>query len=137
MRLDVHLKFQRQAKEAFEFYKNVFKTQIHACYTYSDMGEITGDEDLDQKIAHISIEFGEKNLLMGYDVEEENFRRNKNQDTVVSLEIDTNEEVDRVFSELSQGGKILHHPSDEPWGYYAVLIDRFGVEWELMRSCEF
>lgn len=134
MKLSVHLKFQGQAEQAFTFYKDVFHTKINACFKYSEMGEITGDDALDNKIAHISIVLGEGAYLMGYDVQEDNFTRNKVQDTFISLEIESNQELERIFKELSQGGEALQEPSDEPWGYYAVVIDRFGVEWELMNS---
>jgi PhnB protein len=42
---------------------------------------------------------------------------------------DTQEEADRVFNALADGGKVISPNTMYPWGYYGALIDRFGVKW--------
>jgi PhnB protein len=41
-------------------------------------------------------------------------------------------EIDTVFSKLSAGGKVLHAPKDEFFGYYGDLSDRYGINWMLV-----
>ena len=40
------------------------------------------------------------------------------------------EEVDRLFAELSEGGKASMPVADQFWGSrFGMLTDRFGVHW--------
>jgi PhnB protein len=41
-------------------------------------------------------------------------------------------EIDTVFSKLSAGGKVLHAPKDEFFGYYGDLEDKYGINWMLV-----
>jgi len=50
----------------------------------------------------------------------------------IYVRCDTEEEIDRVFATLSQGGQVLmtldRYPFSEKFGW---LADRFGVSWQL------
>jgi PhnB protein len=41
-------------------------------------------------------------------------------------------EIDAVFAKLSTGGKVLHSPKDEFFGYYGDLKDKYGINWMLV-----
>jgi PhnB protein len=41
-------------------------------------------------------------------------------------------EIDTLFSKLSAGGKVLHAPKDEFFGYYGDLTDKYGTNWMLV-----
>jgi PhnB protein len=49
--------------------------------------------------------------------------------TTISLELDSRDEADRLFSALSSGGSDTMGMQDMPWGYWGVCLDRFGVRW--------
>jgi len=53
--------------------------------------------------------------------------------TTISLEADTKEEVDRLYKALSEGGSEMNAPMDMFWGYWGVCLDRFGIRW--MFNC--
>jgi PhnB protein len=49
--------------------------------------------------------------------------------TTISLEADSKEEVDNLFKSLSEGGTEMNAPVDMFWGYWGVCLDRFGIRW--------
>jgi Uncharacterized protein conserved in bacteria len=58
----------------------------------------------------------------------ENFRIGDN--SIISIHPDSREEADRIFNELSAGGKVESPMADQFWGdYWGSLIDRFGSAW--------
>lgn len=135
MKLNIQLRFNKNAEKAFEFYKEVFKIDNLSIYRHKDM-DVDCPKEIENYIANISLQFGDS-FLMGYDdFEVENPDRNKNQDTFVHITPDSKQEAKRIFDELSNGGNILNPIDDMPWGYYGSLIDKFGVGWEIMLDCE-
>jgi PhnB protein len=52
----------------------------------------------------------------------------------LNLEPDTRAETDRLFKELSAGGKVDMELQEMFWGdYFGSCTDRFGVKW--MFNC--
>ncbi len=52
----------------------------------------------------------------------------------INLEPDTRGETDRLFKELSAGGKVDMHLQEMFWGdYFGSLTDQFGIHW--MFNC--
>jgi PhnB protein len=49
--------------------------------------------------------------------------------TTLNLILDSREEVDRIYAELSQGATEKADPHEEPWGYWGVCLDKYGVRW--------
>lgn len=118
-------------EERLEFPSRVLKREITSVYYQKDMGQ----EDLPKKyenyVANINIEL-DSGLLMAYDVREEDFVRNKDQDTFIHVTPESRAEVDRIFKELSAGGQVVVPVQDYGWGYYGCLVDKYGVGWEIM-----
>lgn len=93
------------------------------------------DEDKN-KIMHISLPISQETVLMGSDsfegfgskiIEGNNFS--------ISINCETTEEVDRMFTGLSDGGTVKMPLNKTFWGsYFGMLIDRYGIHW--MVSCE-
>ncbi len=52
----------------------------------------------------------------------------------MSLTCGSKKEVDTVFSKLSAGGKVLHAPKDEFFGYYGDLKDKYGTSWMIVHE---
>ena len=53
----------------------------------------------------------------------------------INLEPDTRPETERLFKELSAGGKVEMPLQDQFWsGYFASFTDRFGTNWMLNCS---
>jgi PhnB protein len=53
-------------------------------------------------------------------------------DVSLSLDCESNAEVDGLFAALSEGGKASMPPHEAFWNsYFAAFTDRFGIHWIL------
>lgn len=125
-----YLNFDGTAREAFEQYRKVFGGEFATAMTFREFGgEQMGlsGQTLD-RIAHISLPLG-SSMLMGSDVTKpEDFSVGTN--TYVAVEADTAEEAERVFSGLSDGGKVDMPMQKVEWAEkFGICGDRFGVHW--------
>lgn len=139
-RVNTYLNFVRNTGEAFEFYKSVFKTDYAGpimrfgdgpgCPDGPPMAE--ADKNL---IMHVALPILGGHLLMGTDAPESmGFNLTKGDNVHISLEPDTRAEAERLFNELSKGGKVDMPLQDMFWGaYYGSFTDQFGIRW--MVNC--
>src|SRR3954453_4462444 len=105
--------FDGKAKEAAEFYCNVFGNS-----------RITTDTPM---VVQFQIE-GKK--LMGLNGGPM-FKINPSISLFVTCE--TNEEIDDVYKQLFEGGNAMMPLDKYPWSEkYAWVIDKFGMTWQLM-----
>lgn len=81
------------------------------------------------KVAHVRLEIGDGQALMGSDtLEAFGHKTIMGNNVYTSIEVDDKAEVDRLFAALSDGGVVEMKPSDMPWGaYWCSFADRFGV----------
>lgn len=130
--INPHINFNGNAEEAFNFYKSVFGGEFAMIMRFKDISgpEYPVPENEADKIMHIALPIG-KNVLMANDVPESMGRVNENENrSKISVSAESREEADRLFSGLSQGGKIEVPMDDSPWGsYFGMFRDKFGIEW--------
>ena len=89
--------------------------------------------ETDEKIMHVSLPISSETILMGCDL-----ANNEEQPIIAgtnfSLTVSTNsrDEADRIFNELSVGGKIKMAMNETFWGaYFGALTDKFGISWSI------
>ena len=134
MKLNPYLNFNGNAKQAFEFYEQVFGVKIDSTMPFSEMPEdenfSISDEEKDFLI-HVSIPLGDGQYLMGSDVPKSmGSPLTMGNNHYISIHPDSKEEADRLFSALSVGGEVEMPMADQFWGdYFGSLIDKFGVCW--------
>lgn len=134
-----YLYFPGNTREAFNFYKSVFGGEFTDVLTHRDMaGNEMGvaEAELDL-IAHIALPLGDS-LLMGTDetgsaakqfIVGNNFH--------ITLEVDTEEEAERVYDGLAAGGKATVPLEESSWAKkFGMCTDRFGVQWMVMYSVQ-
>lgn len=137
MKLNPYLNFDGTCEEAFNFYKKVFKVEFSQCgvMRFEDMPPSEDmpplSDDLKKRVMHISINIGEQ-TLMGSDIlpgfSQRPFQLGDN--NYISIQPDSREEADRLFSELSEGGEVEMPLGDQFWGdYFGSFRDKFGVNW--------
>jgi PhnB protein len=125
MNLEVYLFFKGNAREAMEFYKNVFGGELNTT-TYAEAKAPAPDGMDDQALMHASLEGGLVKL-MGSDTAGASPETKK-----VSLSLGGTDEAKmrEVFDKLAQGGKIFQPLDKAPWGdTFGSLTDKFGVDW--------
>ena len=130
--INPHINFNGNAEEAFTFYKSVFGGEFKTVARFKDMAGtgFTVNPHEANKIMHIALPIG-ANVLMGNDVPEIMGRVSENENrSKISVNCDSKEEADRIFSGLSAGGTVEMPIGDSPWGsYFAMFRDKYGIEW--------
>jgi PhnB protein len=130
----IYLNFKGNAEEAFTHYKKVFKTEFAT--PLSRMGDMPPregapalSESEKKKVMHVSLPILGGTLIMATDMLEGMGQLVEGNNFTISLSPDDKQEADRLFKELSEGGKDAVAPHDEFWGYWGTCQDRFGIRW--------
>jgi PhnB protein len=133
--VSIYLNFNGNAEEAFNHYKKVFGTDWSApILRMGDMPQPPGmpafSETDKKKVMHVALPILGGTQIMGTDVLESlGHKLIEGNNITISLNPDTKQEADRLFKELSSGGKDSVAPHDEFWGYWGTCKDRFGIRW--------
>lgn len=131
--INPYLHFNGNAEEAFTFYKSVFGGEFSLLIRFKEFAnpENPVSEQEAEKIMHIALPIGKFDVLMASDVPEFMGKVNENENrSKISVNAESREEVDKLFTGLSEGGKIEVPIADSPWGsYFGMFRDKFGIEW--------
>ena len=133
--VSIYLNFAGNAEEAFNSYKKIFKTEFSAPFIrMGDMptqpGMPTLPETDKMKVMHVALPILGGIQIMATDIlESMGHKLVEGNNVTISLNPDTKEEADRLYSELSQGGTDGVAPHDEFWGYWGTCKDKFGIRW--------
>ena len=127
------INFNGNAEEAFTVYKSVFGGEFTKVVRFKDIAteEFPVDEKEENKIMYISLPIGKENMLIANDVPEIMGRVNEQENrSKISINAESKEEADRLFTGLSVGGIVEGPMGDSPWDSYAGMFrDRYGIEW--------
>lgn len=126
-----YLNFQGNTEEAMNFYRSVFGSSFKAFQRFNDSpGHEKMAKNEQSMIMHASLPIG-NGIIMATDALESmgqtvNFGNN----IYLSLVTDSEEEADRLFDRLSDGGKVEMPMSKMFWGaYFGICVDKFKVQW--------
>jgi PhnB protein len=139
--VNTYLNFSDKTEEAFNFYKSVFGTEFigEGIMRYKDVppsGEMPPLSESDKNLVmHVGLPILGGHILMGSDAcASMGFEVNMGNNFYIGLQPDTREETQKLFSALSQGGKVEQELQDMFWGdYYGTCTDKFGIQW--MFNC--
>jgi len=132
--INTYLTFNGNCEEAFNFYKSIFGVEFGHIGRFGEMPESpefpVAEEDKD-KVMHVSLPISEKSVLMGSDTGGEwasSYKQGNN--FSISINTDNQEEADRLFNDLSQGGHVIMPMNKTFWGsYFGMFTDKFGIQW--------
>src|SRR5688572_11366700 len=118
--VNIYLNFKGNCEEAFNFYKSVFGGEFPYIGRYKDMPQDAGKtlpKDLENLVMHVSLPISKETMLMGSDVGGE-WAADYKQGTNFSICVnpDSKEDADRIFGELSKGGKVQMPMDNTFWG---------------------
>jgi PhnB protein len=124
-----YLHFNGNCREAMTFYKGCFGGEL----TLMSMEEspMASQVPPEQKknIMHSSLKGGSFQIMAADMMGPEPAKKGTN--FTIAVECSSNKETDAIFEKLASGGKILHAPKEEFFGYYGDLTDRYGFTWML------
>lgn len=133
--ISIYLNFAGNAEEAFNAYKKIFKAEFSApIMRMGDMPTQPGMPFLSEtdktKVMHVALPILGGTQIMATDMlESMGHKLIEGNNVTISLNPDTKEEADRLYSELSQDGTDGVAPHDEFWGYWGTCKDKFGIRW--------
>lgn len=133
MKLYTYLNYGGNCRQAFEFYAEHLGGKITSLMTH---GEMPGPSDVPPEwsdaVLHARIEMGDT-FVMGADVPPDRFKPMRS--AYLSLLVDSNEEAERIYDLLSEGGEIFMPMEETFFAHrFAMLRDRFGTSWMLLHE---
>ena len=130
-RLNPYVAFDGNAREAMEFYRDVFGGDL-TINTFGEFG--TDDPAVADKTMHAQLETDRGFTLMASDTAPGMEHRPGNNITV-SLSGDDAEELRGYWESLSGGGTVMMPLEKQTWGdEFGMCVDRFGIPW--IVNCE-
>jgi PhnB protein len=125
-KLNPYISYNGNAREAFEFYKEVFGGEL-AMNTFGEFGA-SESSDAD-KIMHASLETPSGFTLMGSDTPAElEFKPGTTMS--VSLSGGDGDDLRGYYEKLAEAGTVTMPLEKQMWGdEFGMVIDQFGVSW--------
>jgi PhnB protein len=124
-RLNPYISFAGNAREAMEFYKDVFGGTL-VVNTFGEFG--TQDPEVADRVMHAMLETDEGFTLMASDIAP-GMDYNPGDNITVSLSGD-DEGLRDYFEKLSAKGTVTMPLEKQVWGdEFGQLTDRFGIAW--------
>lgn len=132
MRLDIYVNYRGNCEQAFRFYEQHLGGSMTEMVRHGEQPNPNMPADWQEKVLHARIEIG-STVLMGADIPHAEPMRS----AYLSLSLDREDEAERVYALLSDGGEIFMKM--EKTGFanrFAMLRDRFGTSWMLLHQPE-
>lgn len=132
MKLDVYLNYRGNCEEAFRFYELHIGGRVTSIARHGERPDPAVPADWKDKVLHARIEIGTTEL-MGADIPTAEPMRS----AYLTLSLETEEEAERVYALLVDGGQIFMKMAKTPFANrFAMLRDKFGTSWMLLHQPE-
>ena len=131
MQVIPYLSFEGRCEEAIEFYKTALGAKAHTILRFKDSPDCPPSgkfpPEMLNKVMHAAMQIGSTTVMAtdGHCGGAANFTG-----TSMTISVKTDEEADRYFAALSEGGKV-NMPLTKTFfsSRFGMLADRFGVPW--------
>ncbi len=128
-----YLIFNGDCEAAFLLYKSVFGGEFPYMGKFGDMPPAEGQPELPEeeknRVMHVTLPIG-NTILMGSDTNSLAGEVKMGENVSISINVDSREEADSIFTGLTDGGVVKMPMTDTFWGaYFGMLIDKFGIHW--------
>lgn len=131
MQLQTYLNYGGNCEDAFKFYEQHLGGKITMLMRHGEQPGPAGGSDQIRGVVHARISLGGTELL-GADVPPERFQPMRS--AYLSLTLGSDEEAERIYKLLSDGGEIFMKMEETFFASrFAMLRDRFGTSWMLLH----
>jgi PhnB protein len=133
MKLNTYLNYGGNCAEAFHFYEEHLGGKIVFMMTFAQMPDPKQiPPGMEDGVLHVAMNLGET-MIMASDVPPERFQPMRS--VYLSLGVDSDEEAERVYKLLVEGGEVFM-PIQETFfaTRFAMLRDRFGTSWMVVHN---
>ena len=125
-RLNPYISFAGDAREAMEFYRDVFGGALNI-NTFGEFGSPDAAEA--DKVMHAQLETDNGFTLMASDTPA-GMQRNAGDTITISLSGDDADSLRGYWEKLSDGGTVTMPLEKQMWGdEFGMCVDRFGINW--------
>lgn len=133
MKLHTYLNYGGNCEQAFRFYEKHLGGKIIMMTTHGQAPIPTNvPADWKNAVLHARIEIGET-VLMGADIPPDRFQPMRS--AYLSLSVSSNEEAERIYALLSDGGQIFMPIQETFFAFrFAQLRDKFGTSWMILHE---
>ena len=133
MKLTTYLNYGGNCAEALRFYEQHLGGKILTMSTYDSMpGAKSLTPEQAKAIIHARILIGDT-LLMASDGPPDKFEPMRS--VYLALSVDSNEEAERLYALLSEGGEIFMKMEETFFALrFAMLRDKFGTSWMIIHE---
>jgi PhnB protein len=133
MKLYTYLNYGGNCRDAFRFYEQHLGGKITMMMTHGEQPNPANvPADWKDAILHARINIGDT-VLIGADIPPGRFLPMRS--AYLTLILSSNEEAERVYSLLSNGGEIFMPMEETFFAFrFAMLRDRFGTSWMLLHE---
>ncbi len=121
-----YLNFDGNCREAMTFYKECLGAELHLM----PFSEMPGDHPPESKhrIMHARLAKGAMAIMASDTMPGMPLHQGNN--FSISIQCDSQHEIDSFFAALSEGGKVTMPLQDQFWGArFGMVTDRFGIQW--------
>jgi PhnB protein len=133
MKLTTYLNFGGNCAEALHFYEQHLGGKILTTSTFDQMpGAKNMTPQQAKSIMHARIEIA-GTLIMASDAPTDKYQPMRS--VYLALSVDSNEEAERLYSILSEGGEIFMKMEETFFAHrFAMLRDKFGASWMIIHE---
>jgi PhnB protein len=124
--LNLYLKFNGNCRQALEFYKSILGGQLVLQTVGDSPSAGQFPPVMKDRILHGSLAKDDLTIF-GTDIAGPELRQGNN--VFLCLICKSKDEIEALFSKLSQGGKITNPLKQEFFGTYGDLAGKFGINW--------
>jgi PhnB protein len=129
--LSTHLSFNGNCREAMHFYKQCLGAELDVMPFSETPCNVPADQK--DRIAHARLTKGSVLLMASDGMATQPLKEGNN--FCVAIQCESLEEIEKLFTAFSEGGKVTLPLQDMFWGArFGLLTDRFGINW--MFNCE-
>ena len=123
-----YLNFDGETREAMTFYAKCLDSELDI-QSFKDAG-MPGPPGSEDRIIHARLHKGSVVIMASDTMPGMDFTKGNNY--WINIECDDNDEQDRVFKALGEGGTVLMELENQFWGSrFGMLKDKFGMGWML------
>ena len=133
MKLYTYLNYGGNCRQAFEFYQKHLGGKITMITTHGEQPQREKvPPDWKDAVLHARIELGDT-VLLGADIPPDRFQPMRS--AYLTLIVDDDDEAERIYRLLIEGGQIFMPMEETFFAHrFAMLRDRFGASWMLLRE---
>ena len=133
MKLYTYLNYGGNCRQAFEFYAEHLGGKIMMISTHGEQPDASKvPAGWENAVLHARIEMGDT-VLLGADIPPDRFMPMRS--AYLTLVVDSNEEAERIYALLTEGGEIFMRMEETFYAHrFAMMRDRFGTSWMLLHE---